>query len=71
MQQAYYNVTGQSITPAVTNLYVRFKPSDVGQLRVLDSLTDAQGLDLFDEPLDYHVVQEGDYYQDLLYLRKR
>lgn len=64
MQQAYYNVTGQNTTPAVTNLYVRFKPSDIDELKSLTSLTESLGLDLFDEPLDYHIVQEGDYYQD-------
>ena len=31
---------------------------------VLDSIMDAQGLDLFDTPMDYEVTYEGDYYQD-------
>ncbi len=47
----------------VTNLYVRFLPT-IDQIRVFDSLMNAQGLDLFDTPLDYQILQEGDYYQD-------
>jgi hypothetical protein len=31
---------------------------------VLDSIMDAQGLDLFDTPMDYEVTYEGGYYQD-------
>ncbi|MBS1575156.1 MAG: hypothetical protein JST09_07605 [Bacteroidetes bacterium] len=63
MQKAYANlgITSQSIT--VTNLYVRFLPSSAAQLGTLDSVMNAQGLDLFDTPMDYDVT-EGDYYQD-------
>ncbi len=64
MKQAYTNITGQTSTPSVTNLFVRFKPSNLDQLKVLDSTMEARNLDLFDTPLDFQVVQEGDYYQD-------
>ncbi|MCC6288431.1 MAG: hypothetical protein IT249_11145, partial [Chitinophagaceae bacterium] len=64
MKQAYKNITGQTSTPAVTHLYVRFKPSTAEQLSKLDSVMDLQSLDLFDQPLDYEVLQEGHYYQD-------
>lgn len=64
MKLAYKNITGQTITPAVTELYVRFKPANIDQLYQLDSVLDARGLVMFDQPMDYHVVQQGDYYQD-------
>lgn len=47
------------LTP--TNLYVRFLPSDLDQLALL---ADSLDLDLFDTPMDYSLVQDGDYYQD-------
>ena len=50
--------------PAVTNLYVKFKPSTLDQLKQLDSIMEARNLDLFATPLDYQITQEGDYYQD-------
>ncbi len=61
MQQAYFNVTGNNSPVSATHLYVRFKPSSLDQLSVLEDDLD---LDLSDEPLDYEVLQEGDYYQD-------
>lgn len=64
MQQAYTNVTGQTATPAVTNLYVRFKPADLDQLQTLDAVAENADIELSDEPIDYHIVQEGNYYQD-------
>lgn len=64
MRQAYINITGQTSMPAVTHLYVKFKPSNLSQLKQLDSIMEARNLDLFDTPLDYQVTQEGDYYQD-------
>ena len=60
MQQAYLSVYGNS-TQAVENaLYMRFKPATFDQLATLED----QDIDLFDYPLDYEVVQEGDYYDD-------
>lgn len=64
MQQAYANLGITNITVNVTNLYVRFKPTDVDQLMYLDSICDEQGIDLFETPVDYEVISEGDYYQD-------
>ena len=63
MQKAYTNLGYSANLATITNLYVRFKPT-VAQLAVLDSLMEAQGLDLFDTPMDYDVTYEGDYYQD-------
>lgn len=60
MQQAYTNLYGSASGVSVTNKYVRFKPSSPDQLSVLEDLD----IDLFDHPLDYDVVQEGDYYDD-------
>ena len=60
MQQAYTNLYGSASGVNVTNKYVRFKPSSPDQLSVLEDLD----IDLFDHPLDYDVVQEGDYYDD-------
>lgn len=64
MRQAYNNLGYASLPVNATNLYVRFLPNSVDQLSVLDSTLDTQGLDLFDTPMDYDVLQEGDYYQD-------
>ena len=63
MQQAYLALGYNPNLATVTNLYVRFKPT-VDQLAALDSIMDAQGLELFDTPMDYDVTYEGDYYQD-------
>lgn len=63
MQQAYTNLGLSSSLATITNKYVRFKPT-VAQLAALDSTMDAQGLELFDTPVDYVVTYEGDYYQD-------
>jgi hypothetical protein len=64
MTRAYSNL-GLAGTPVnVTNLYVRFLPNNAAQLGILDSTLDAQGLELFDTPMDYDILREGDYYQD-------
>lgn len=41
-------------------LYVRFLPKDTSDINLLDHLD----LELFDYPLDYDIVQEGDFYHD-------
>ncbi len=64
MQQAYSNLGLNSSLATITNLYVRFKPSTVDQLAVLDSTMEVQNLEIFDTPVDYDVTYEGDYYQD-------
>jgi hypothetical protein len=63
MMQAYGNLGQDPAKAIVNNLYVRFLPS-TNQLAALDSIMDAQGLELFDTPMDYQVLYEGDYYQD-------
>lgn len=61
MQQAYKNLYGGSASSITENKwYMRFKPANPEQLSQLDSLD----IDLFDYPLDYEVLQEGDYYND-------
>lgn len=64
MQQAYTHFGLDANKAVINNLYVRFLPADVGQLRALDSIMEANGLELFDTPADYEVLYEGDYYQD-------
>ena len=63
MQKAYTNLGYSSSLASVTNLYVRFKPT-ISQVAALDSIMDAQGLEIFDTPVDYDVTYEGNYYQD-------
>lgn len=58
MQQASINLYGQSNGIAINRKYMRFKPSDETQLQMLID-TD---IELTDYPLDYYLVQEGDYY---------
>ncbi len=44
-----------------THKYIRFKPNSVEQI---EELEDNQDLELQDYPMDYEVIQDGDYYQD-------
>lgn len=60
MRQASINLTGGTIGIVENKWYVRFKPANTDQLAVLEDLD----IDLFDYPLDYELVQEGDYYND-------
>ena len=64
MRVAYNNLGYAALPVNATNLYVRFLPNSVSQLSTLDSIMDSQDLELFDAPMDYDVLQEGDYYQD-------
>jgi len=64
MRMAYNNLGYAALPVNATNLYVRFLPNSVEQLSTLDSIMDVQNLELFDTPMDYDVLQEGDYYQD-------
>jgi len=62
MTQAWGNVTGQNL-PALlpaTHYYVKFLPATLEQFKKLDETS----LVLFDYPLEYEVVQMGDYYAD-------
>ena len=64
MVQAYNNLGLTNVTVTANNQYVRFLPSSVAQLSVLDSVLDSQNLEMFDAPMDYDIVKEGNYYQD-------
>lgn len=60
MQQAYQLVYGSSTQAVENSWYMRFRPTTYDQLTLLED----QDIDLFDYPLDYEIVQEGDYYDD-------
>ncbi len=61
MQQAYNTLYGSGVILKATNSYVRFKPINVEQLAILE---DSAELELQDYPMDYGLVQDGDYYQN-------
>ena len=61
MQQAVNVLYGGNFPIIATHLYVRFKPASVAQLIMLE---DTSNLELQDYPMDYEVIQDGDYYQD-------
>jgi hypothetical protein len=62
MQTALYILYGGS-APSITanHTYMRLKPNSPEQF---EELEDNQDLELQDYPMDYEVVQDGDYYQD-------
>jgi hypothetical protein len=60
MQQAYASLFGNANGVTLTHKYVRFKPSSIPELSVLEDLD----IDLSDYPLDYDVIQDGDFYND-------
>lgn len=45
---------------STNNLYVRFLPEDSSEYGILEDL----GLELFDHPVDYAIITDGDYYHD-------
>lgn len=59
MQQAVNTLYDGNYPISATNLYVRFKPSSVEQFVTLEETED---LELQDYPMDYEVIQDGDYY---------
>ncbi len=61
MQQAVNILYGGNYPIAANYLYVRFKPASEEQLMTLDETED---LELQDYPMDYELIQDGDYYQD-------
>lgn len=61
MQAAVNILYGGNFPISVSHLYVRFKPSSSEQLMTLDETED---LELQDYPIDYELIQEGDFYQD-------
>ena len=63
MQKALQNVYGTKadrVDITATDHYVRFLPKDNEEYQALLK----SGLYLLDHPMDYSIVQEGDYYQD-------
>lgn len=61
MQAAYWKLYGSTAPISATHLYVRFKPANTDQFSIL---LDNADLELQDYPMDYQVIQDGDYYQD-------
>ena len=61
MTEAYniYYASGLYSVP-VTDLYIKFSPVNEAQFALLE---DSLDLDLYDYPLDYEVLADGDYYQ--------
>jgi hypothetical protein len=61
MTQAWNNLYSPDETQlSPTHLYVRFLPQNMEELKLLDDLD----LDFDDYPLDYQILEEGDYYHD-------
>jgi len=63
MQKAYdnlYGTRGGRVAVPTTNLYVRFLPESDDDFRKIEEA----GLPIADHPLDYRIIQDGDYYQD-------
>lgn len=58
-EAVYPAAAGRSPIEA-TDFYVRFLPKDAAQMQTLLDL----GLQLLDHPLDYRIVQDGDWYHD-------
>ncbi|MBY0477799.1 MAG: hypothetical protein K2Q24_09155 [Chitinophagaceae bacterium] len=54
----YYSVN--LVTLPVTHYYVRFSPTNETQLTLLE---DSLEVEIFDYPMDYEVLQDGDFYQ--------
>jgi hypothetical protein len=64
MTAAYNYIYSAHISAiAPSHKYVRFKPNSVQQLALLDSLD----IELYDHPLNRHVIQDGDYWPDAGY----
>lgn len=57
---AVYPTRAGGMDLAPTDLYVRFLPGNEEELNVLNGL----GIDLLDHPVDYEILQDGDYYHD-------
>jgi len=61
MQNVYWKLYGSTAPVSATHLYVRFKPATTDQF---STLLDNADLELQDYPMDYQVLQDGDYYQN-------
>jgi hypothetical protein len=60
MQQASINLYGHASGISVNKKYIRFRPMDEDQMDLLLNLD----IELFDYPLNYDVIIEGDFYKD-------
>lgn len=58
--QSLYPTKADRVPVKTTDLYVRFLPKNEEELEILKAL----GLRLTDHPLDYEIVEEGDWYHD-------
>lgn len=58
--EALYPTKADRVDVRTTDLYVRFLPVDDNEFSMLEDL----GLELMDHPLDYEILEEGDYYHD-------
>ena len=55
-----YPTKADRVDVRTTDLYVRFLPKNEDQLELLEDM----GLRLMDHPLDYEIVEDGDWYHD-------
>jgi len=60
MQQAYDDIGNGGEQLEATDIYVRFLPNTIDDFKVLEDL----GLDLWDTPFDYEILEYGAYYHD-------
>lgn len=58
--EALYPTKAERVDVKTTDLYVRFLPKEEEQFALLESY----GFKLSDHPLDYEIVQDGDWYHD-------
>lgn len=58
--QELYPVKSDRVEVETTDLYVRFLPKDKDEYEILE----ASGIIMTDHPLDYEIVEDGDWYHD-------
>jgi len=57
----YSSKNNKSVVITTTHYYVKFKPQNTDELKLLEADTT---LILYDYPLDYEIIQMGEYYHD-------
>ncbi len=60
LEHAYAQVYGNSVNLGPSHYYIRFETQTIDELM---TLTDSD-INLYDFPLDYEVIEMGDYYED-------
>jgi len=60
MQKAFELISDENVTLSKTDLYVRFLPANIEEVKQLEDL----GLELLDTPIDYEILEYGAYYHD-------